>query len=398
MKKPNININNFMYKVVAAVLAILFWLYVSHQENPVVEQIITVPLEVRGLSQNLVVADLPDFVKVRVQGQRKVLETVTSRDVYAFLELSGLDVGQHVTEVYVTLPEKTQLVSVIPSSINIKIEVMTTTQLPVNVSYSDNTPAQGYLTLEPVLSPAQVLVSGPDDRLRNVGQVYVEVNLGDINHNFHQTLPVKVEDKEGNLIQEWITVSPPEVDVLVPVVHQLPSKTVPVKIPLTGSPQSGYLVERVVAEPEVLTIYGEMSQLDQIDTLTTTAVNIDQAAEDVVDKVNVILPKGITIDRNSPLMAVVKIAKLVQKSFEGLPITMRNLSPEQEQGLDVGTARVVVEGPESVIEKLLAADIQVYADLDGLGPGEHKVPVQADIPVTISLVEIEPEEITINLP
>jgi YbbR domain-containing protein len=186
--------NNLLYKSISLVLAVLLWLYVSHQENPVTEQIFTVPLEVRGLEQKLTISDRPSFVKVRLQGQRNVLDQLTARDIQAFLEMSGIDVGQHIMEVHVSTPEKTQLVSVIPSTVNINVEVLTTAQFSVNVSYSDSTPAKGYMALKPVLTPTQVLLSGPEDKLKEVEQVYVEVDLGDYNFNYHQQLPFSKPD------------------------------------------------------------------------------------------------------------------------------------------------------------------------------------------------------------
>lgn len=231
--KSLMTINNLLYKIISVVLALLLWLYVNHQENPVTEQIFTVPLEVRGLEQKLTISDRPSFVKVRVQGQRKTLDDLTARDLQAFLEMSGIDVGQHIAEVHVSVPEKTQLVSVTPSTVNLKVEVLTTSQYPVNVLYSDNTPADGYLALKPIMTPTQVLLSGPEDKLKEVGQVYVEVDLGEYNFNYHQKLPVKVEDGKGNLLLDWISVNPSQVDVLVPVVNELPSKTVPVKVPVS---------------------------------------------------------------------------------------------------------------------------------------------------------------------
>jgi YbbR domain-containing protein len=181
-------INNLLYKSISLVLAVLLWLYVSNQENPVTEQIFTVPLEVRGLEQKLTISDRPSFVKVRLQGQRHILDQLTARDIQAFVEMSGIDVGQHIMEVHVSTPEKTQLVSVTPATVNLNVEVLTTAQFSVNVSYSDSTPAEGFMALKPVLTPTQVLLSGPEDKLKQVEQVYVEVDLGDYNFNYHQQL------------------------------------------------------------------------------------------------------------------------------------------------------------------------------------------------------------------
>jgi len=379
------------------VLAVLLWFYVNHQENPVAEQVLTVPLEIRGLEQNLTVSDRPTYVKVRIQGQRKLLDTVTARDIQAFLEMSGVDMGQHIAEVHVTVPEKTQLVSVNPSTVNLNVEVLTTAQFVVNVSYSDNTPAVGYMALKPVLTPTQVLLSGPEDKLKEVDQVYVEVNLGEYNFNYHQKLPIKVEDKKGNLLLDWITLTPSEADVLVPVVHELPSKTVPVKVPLVGTPAEGYELTRVVAEPEFLTVLGETNLIDKVDSISTVPLNIAQASKDVVEELAVVVPEGLTLNRESKVTAVVTVERTVEKSFTGLPVLTRNAPQGLTAELPSPTVDVTVKGRESLIQKMMSADVDVYVDLASYEAGEHQVPVQIELPSGISLVEKKPAQISVVL-
>lgn len=390
-------INNLPYKIVSIILAVLLWLYVNHQENPVTEQIFTVPLEVRGLEQDLAISERPSFVKVRIQAQRKVLDAVTARDLQAFLEMSGIDVGQHIAEVHVSVPEKTQLVSVTPSSVNLNVEVLTTAQFSVNVSYSDNTPAEGYLALKPVLTPTQVLLSGPEDKLKEVSQVYVEVNLGEYNFNYHQKLPVKVEDEKGNLLLDWITVTPSQVDILIPVVHELPTKTVPVQVPIAGTPAEGYEVGRLVVEPEWLTIYGEMQIIDDIDSLTTGVLDISGATQDVVKKMEVNVPEGAKLNGESSVTAVVRIEQIVEKSFTGLPVVAKNIPEGLTAEFPNPVIDISVQGRESLMERMMGADVEVSVDLADLAAGEHQVPVQVNLPQGISLVEADPTEITVLL-
>jgi YbbR domain-containing protein len=391
-------INNLLYKSISLVLAVLLWLYVSNQENPVTEQIFTVPLEVRGLEQKLTISDRPSFVKVRLQGQRHILDQLTARDIQAFVEMSGIDVGQHIMEVHVSTPEKTQLVSVTPATVNLNVEVLTTAQFSVNVSYSDSTPAEGFMALKPVLTPTQVLLSGPEDKLKQVEQVYVEVDLGDYNFNYHQQLPVKVEDRNGNLLLDWINVTPSQVDVLVPVVHELPAKTVPVKTPVEGTPEDGFEVGRIVVEPELLTILGEQPVLDGIESITTEPVNIDGATQDVVERVAVIVPKGVTLDReNNNVTAVVRIEQTKDKSFVGLPVLAKNTPEGLTPEFPAPTVNISVKGAESLMERLMGADIEVFVDLKNLTGGEHQVPVQVNLPKGVTLTEKVPQQITVIL-
>ncbi|MDD2498415.1 MAG: CdaR family protein [Desulfitobacteriaceae bacterium] len=393
-----INTNNLLYKIFSVILAVLLWLFVSHQENPTTEQIFTVPVEVRDLSPDLVVAERPSFVKVRIQGQRQDLDMVSARDIHAFLEMDNMEVGMHTMEINVSVPGKTRLVSIIPSSVNIKVETMARTQVPVAVSFADNSPAKGFMALKPVLTPNEALVSGPQDQLKDIKQVYVEVNLGESQENYRQSLPVKVADNSDGLNLDLISFDPREVEVLIPVVRELPSKSVPVKVPITGEPAQGYKVERVVVEPNLVTIFGEFARLDQVNSLTATPVDISGTTKDINKKVNLNLPQGITFLEEESVTAVVRIIKLEEKAFSEIPIEIQGVREGISAEIDPAQVDVVLEASVSVIDNFSGENIKAIVDLTGLEEvGEHQRAVQVTVPDNVTLKEINPAEIKVNL-
>ena len=197
---------------------------------------------------------------------------------------------------------------------------------------------------------------------------------------------------------DWINVTPSQVDVLVPVVHELPAKTVPVKTPVEGTPGEGYEVGRIVVEPELITILGEQPVLDSIESITTEPVNIDGATQDVVERVAVIVPKGVTLDReNNNVTAVVRIEQTKDKSFVGLPVLAKNTPEGLTPEFPAPTVNISVKGAESLMERLMGADIEVFVDLKNLTGGEHQVPVQVNLPKGVTLTEKAPQQITVIL-
>ena len=61
------------------------------------------------------------------------------------------------------------------------------------------------------------------------------------------------------------------------------------------------------------------------------------------------------------------------------------------------TASVLLRAQQSVWELLAGDDVIVWADLSGLGPGAHTVPLQAQVARTASVVDISPAQITVDL-
>jgi YbbR domain-containing protein len=61
------------------------------------------------------------------------------------------------------------------------------------------------------------------------------------------------------------------------------------------------------------------------------------------------------------------------------------------------TATVQLQAPESVRRLLAAEDVIVSADLTGLGPGEHTVPLRATVARQAVAVDISPRQMTVRL-
>ena len=51
----------------------------------------------------------------------------------------------------------------------------------------------------------------------------------------------------------------------MPIVSDTPSKTVPIRVSLEGSPAVNYRVSRTIIEPETVQILGSLNALDKID-------------------------------------------------------------------------------------------------------------------------------------
>ena len=83
-----------------------------------------------------------------------------------------------------------------------------------------------------------------------------------------------------------------------------------------------------------------------------------------------------------------------------LPVSVRGLtgSIEPIQDLSELTAEVTIRSPEQSWETLDVSDFNAYIDLTGLPPGEHFVPVQANVVDTqVKIVSLNPPELRVDL-
>src|SRR6516164_7519408 len=81
-------------KVLALLLSIALWWIVGR--DPVVESVITAPVDFRHAPQSLVMtSDSQLEVQVAITGPERVIRSLKPADVSAVLDLSGIGAGEH---------------------------------------------------------------------------------------------------------------------------------------------------------------------------------------------------------------------------------------------------------------------------------------------------------------
>ncbi len=296
-------------KILSIILAVVLWVYVSNELNPTKDkEFKAVPVEVRGVGQNLAVSEMPGTVNVRVQANQNLIADLDVRSIEVFVDLSRVRPGETVVPVQVKAPGGVKVTDLRPQQVPVKIEPMAEKQVPVQVNYL-NSPGEGYKLLAVKATPDEVIIRGPKSLIDRVAAVSVDIQLKNREKSFGETLPVKVIDETGNFREErFVTRTPSLVDVFVTIVPDLPERKAGVIPQITGTPAAGYTVQTVAIEPEELTITGEPELINNIQSVNTLPVNINGAKEDVYTEVGPDLPHGVSADRQS-LRVLVKIGR-----------------------------------------------------------------------------------------
>lgn len=297
---------NWTYRLLAVILAVIVWLYVIGEQNPTGHAVIRVPLEAVNLREDLVVAESPTNVQVRVEGRRVVVESLLPRDIHAAVDLQNAQTGENVVQVQVEAPEGINIIDVNPPEVTIKVEKIEQNQLPVQVVLVGS-PAGGYRALEPVIVPTHVLIAGSAGVLKNIGRAHVEVNIDQASGNYLAHLPVKLTNKEGQPLQKWYDITPPVIEVFVPVVRDMPSKTLPIRPQLVGEPAQGYTIKRIIVQPEIVEVFASYNELAEIDYISTGPVNISGARRQVIRETNLEIPAGVQISTFPRVRVIVEV-------------------------------------------------------------------------------------------
>lgn len=387
---------NWGYLALALALAIMLWGFVTIQDNPQEERLFEVPVDYINLADNLALSDKPSTIKLRLNATSSVLDNLSASDVNAYVDLSGATLGQYTARLNFDLPAGVQLSSAERSEVTVLIDELAQVQRQVQVEYAGSV-AEGYMTLPASISPTEIVLSGPEDKLALLDKVFVSVNLEEASANYRASLPVNVQDAAGNSLLQWITPQPAMLDVLVPVVSSQPSKTVPVNVTLSGQPANGYVVSRIVADPAVAVIMGAQRALDNVDYVYTSAININGATNTVTEEVSLLNANDVTVDTSLRFKVMVVIEREETTTVKDVVVSLTNTNAAYNYSLNTNTVDVVVRGPASAISSIRNSAISAQLNAADFDIGSNQGFLQLSTNSNVEIVSAQPLFIEVNV-
>lgn len=276
---------NTAFRLLALFLAFVLWVYVTHQNNPVVEQAARVSLEHQDLPASMIVEEIPQAVSVYYRSSRGRLALVGSGEFTARVNLSGLAAGVHSLPVQVGAPEGVEIIRVNPQTVTVSLDSMVEKNIPVLVNVT-GTPAPGFERSDPAVAPAVIKATGPSRLLREIKNITVDLDIKGARTGIERVLPVSVGIK-------GVELQPKSVKVTLPV-EALPFRNVQVSPRVTGSPAEGFVLDGLTVEPETVQISGDGQILAGTGELPTAPIDISGASANVTAMVRVITPGQVS--------------------------------------------------------------------------------------------------------
>ena len=233
------------------------------------------------------------------------------------------------------------------------------------------------------LDKNEVVVKGSQDTLNKIATVKALIDLN--NKNFKakgtynlENVPIVAYDETGNILKN-VEIVPSKVNATVTFTSY--SKEVPIEVQTTGNLVSGKAISSITINGKseyYVTIYGEQSEIDSIDSLPVTIDVTDQGNNgSKTYPSNILKPSGVKYMSASSVNIVASFGEAKQKTIDGLTITVENTPANlKATATSQATISVQVIGVQSVIDSITASDIKAYIDLTGYTIGNHTVPVQ----------------------
>lgn len=294
---------NKALKLVALLIAIVLWLYVGTQEDPIAQHTYEVTVEVQNLPVDKTAALGQETVQVRVMGRQDRLNALSGSDFKAYVDLSDAAKGESEVPVKVQLPSEVYFARVEPQSVdvlvsdrdgsNMDVDIVTTGTLPDGITIEDMS-----------VSPKSVFVTGDQDDLDRVDKVGVAVDLSNVFDDSKIEAEVEFYDVSGNIIEDAdLEALPGTVTLTTKVSKSNIEKSVPIQANLVGQLPSGVQMDSIDIYPETATVSGAPEELAKVDSVATEAIDISKITETTQLTVKlagdtVSDPKSVTVTLN----------------------------------------------------------------------------------------------------
>lgn len=186
MKKfvRNIFFKNWELKLLSLLLAFLLWISLIPEEKTFSEKTLTIPLETLNIPPDMELVEKPEStVDVTIRAPNRLINEISSANVFAKLNLQKAPVFQQeypLNETMISIPPGAKVVRISPNKVRLKLERTKEVLLDIVPNFRGEV-LEGYKIAKIEISPARVLVKGPESKIREKDKVSTSpINISEL--------------------------------------------------------------------------------------------------------------------------------------------------------------------------------------------------------------------------
>lgn len=390
--------NKKLNMVISLLIAIALWAFVIGEVNPQATHVYReIPVELVNeevLTENgMAVYSVSDrVISITLTGTRSEINKVDEKEITASVDLEDAVIGENQLTIDVKVPDKVEIETQSIESVTVTVEERVSKEVPVEIFYEGTFAGEEEpITVEQNLEA--VSVSGAATTVDQVAAARAAVEEGTVTED---TTEVQCDliavDANGQRVFN-VSLSEESVSITTELVKL---KTVPLEVPLEGEDNED--IKRTVTAPDKVTIKGKASDLEDIDSIETEPINLEEILVSTTVPLEPILPEGVALSKESEDLSItIQVTEIKTKSlsFNEENIELRNLGEGLKASVDAVTVKAELTGSEVAIDGLSEEDIVLYVDLTDLQEGKHKIDLIAECSVEGVQMAISPKRITV---
>ncbi|KGM95825.1 membrane protein [Clostridium novyi A str. 4552] len=389
-------------KICCVIAAFILWLYTSNDGNTIrTNKISSIPIEIVNsdyLKQSgFVLSPNQDFTTaLKITGKPADVYGVKAENFKLQVDLSVYALKKGENKVPITIVNKPSNVNIINDNsmwMTIKVDNYKEKSVPIEVEVrgkNDNELSRN----KPILKTDKALISGAEEYVNSVVRAKGLIELRNFQGDITKSVELKAVDKDNREVSE-VNINPKNVTVLIPVKK---TKEVGVNIKTTGALGKDYTLRGLKLVKGKINITGEPGVLAQINKLDTEPIDLGNIkTENSNVKVKLIIPEGVKLADNSDVVDIEVVLDKIDRQNITATLETRNLGNGLTVQLERNTISLVVSGGRNTISEIISKGLKCYVNLNGLGKGEHTVPITIDIPKGVSVISQNYKRIKVTI-
>ncbi|MGE4561281.1 MAG: YbbR-like domain-containing protein [Desulfobulbus sp.] len=163
---------NWLLKLLSLIIGASLWYFVVGEDR--VDLIVTMPLEIRNLPTDLVIANqYKKDIEVAISGPRRLIQEMRQQDISLPIDLGKAEPGAMVIQneaESIPLPQGISVQRVQPAAITLLIDRLVQKDFPIT-PVTKGSPATGFTLENLTLKPPHITVTGPQTTLEKVREL-----------------------------------------------------------------------------------------------------------------------------------------------------------------------------------------------------------------------------------
>lgn len=390
--------NNWPLKLAAIVLATMLYagLVVSQSAQDFVGSVQVDPMNQPADAR--LARSLPAVTRIRYISLVDPSARASADSFRATIDLAGVDprVGSTYVPIKVeSVDPRFRVLEWDPQGANVQLDPLMTKIVRVDVQWG--TIPTGLEVRPPIISPETVTVTGPASIVDRIVAARADVIIEPSGLDVDRDVDLIPVDILGDRVTP-ADVEPSTAHVRIPVFSDSRTRPVPVTPIIVGTPADGFAAGAVTVDPLVVTLEGEGDALAAISAAETTPISVSGATQEITTEVDLVLPPDVLVfGGDTKVTVTIEIRPLSGTRTFDAGIRVLGGRSDLDYRLSISHALATVGGSVAELDRLDAATFTLLAEVGGLAPGNHLVTLEANLPVGLSLVGVDPTNVTVTI-
>lgn len=368
---------NTTAKIVSVLFALVMWIYVMGEINPVITiEITNVPVTILSeeliRERGLVIKNVENtYVNARLRGRLDYVTNVTKEDIILTANLRDFSTGRNNVPIITNITSDVE-VKLSSETLIVELEEIIRVQKEVKLEIVGE-PKENYVLGISKFTPTVVWIEGPESYVGRVDNVVARLEVENMSTNVTATLPLKAYDIRGVEIS-GVDIKTNNIEASLLIDSQKKVRIIP-NIEVTVA--EGFEMTNISVTPNEITIIGQPDVLSDIFTIPTRLVEREGLNSSVELIVTLVLPANVYTEADENTRIRIEVEKISEKiiTVAREKIVFNNLGEDLviDKSSIPEKIEIKVVALESFLETLSSDDFTVNVNLEELGIGEYTI-------------------------